>query len=217
MGTQEPEVSEMTEEKKKRAIVKKKKVLAGHFVGEDGSFKSKKGKKHKESAASTAEEAFTEQENEPAALEPEVPEEVETAEQPEERKKPIVKKKRALGGKFVGAGEDGKLSFGGKKAMGKETEEDALAEDLEVVEGPEEEAVEEVESVKHSEEEKKPIVKKKRALGGRFVGAGEDGKPSFGGKKALSKETEEEALAEDLEVVEGPEEEAVEEVESADH
>merc|ERR1711973_641543 len=111
------EQSQVIEDKenKKPAQVKKKKALAGHFVGEDGSFSSKKGKKQKEPAAPTAQVEVPE-----PAKEPEIVKEPEVAEITDEKKKPAqVKKKKALAGHFVG--EDG--SFASKK--GKKQKEPA--------------------------------------------------------------------------------------------
>merc|ERR1711962_1803435 len=108
------EATEETQDKKKRDIVKKKKALAGKFADEEEhTFKSKKGKKHKEPAAAPAAkqepvaaqepavpEAAEEIPLEPVAAEPEVTEQSE-----EKKKKDIIKKKKALAGKFVGEQE----------------------------------------------------------------------------------------------------------------
>merc|ERR1712168_1266627 len=128
--------------------IKKKKALAGHFVGEDGTFASKKGKKQKEPAASTAQVEVPE-----PAKEPEIVKEPEEAEITNEKKKPTqVKKKKALAGHFVG--EDG--SFGSKKGK-KQKEPAASTAQVEVPEPAKEpEIVKEPEVAEISDEKKKP-------------------------------------------------------------
>merc|ERR1711962_722065 len=187
------EATEETQDKKKRDIVKKEKALAGKFADEEEhTFKSKKGKKLKESsAAPAAKEEPVEQEpvavQEPAVpaaageipAEPAVTELEATEKSEEKKKKDIIKKKKALAGKFVGEQEK-KPTFSKKdkhktpKPPAEQPVEEPMEEPAAEPAGPEV-------SEQQEEKKKKDIIKKKKALAGKFVGEQEN-KPSFSKK-----------------------------------
>merc|ERR1711962_46609 len=198
----EAEVAEKPQGKKKHDIVKKKKALAGKFADEEEhEFKAKKGKKDKKHGKDhVAVEAVETATAEPSVEEVSVPEEVPaepaaaaeaTEEAQDKKKKDIVKKKKALAGKFADEEEHTFKAKKGKKhkepsAAPAAKEEPVAAQEPAVPEAAEETPVEpaaaEPEVTEQTEEKKKKdIIKKKKALAGKFVGEQEK-KPSFATK-----------------------------------